>query len=78
VCKDIRRSWVNTGLLTPPIDILSTTHLQARRNKALKFTATATKPRYLRITAKNLGIIPKGSPGEGKPAWLFVDEVKVE
>ncbi|WP_245562136.1 glycoside hydrolase family 20 protein [Niabella aurantiaca] len=34
--------------------------------------------RYLRITAKNLGLCPKGHPGEGQAAWLFCDEIVVE
>lgn len=36
------------------------------------------KARYLRVTAKNLGTCPKGHAGEGKAAWLFVDEITVE
>ncbi len=61
-------------------DIDSQTNLQSTKDglQTLRFAAKATKARYLRITAKNLGIIPKGQPGEGNPAWLFVDEVKVE
>jgi len=34
--------------------------------------------RYLRLTVRNRGKIPAGSPGAGSPAWLFVDEVVVE
>jgi len=33
--------------------------------------------RFIRITAKNIGRCPKGHPGEGDKAWLFVDEVIV-
>jgi hexosaminidase len=36
------------------------------------------KARYIRISAKNLGICPKDHPGEGKPAWLFADEIMVQ
>lgn len=36
------------------------------------------KARYVRGTAKNLGTCPKGHPGEGKPAWLFADEIMVQ
>ncbi|MFV0505250.1 MAG: family 20 glycosylhydrolase [Bacteroidales bacterium] len=36
------------------------------------------KARYVRVTAKNLGTCPKGHAGEGKAAWLFVDEITVE
>lgn len=34
--------------------------------------------RYIRVIAKNYGIIPSGNPGAGNPAWLFVDEIEVE
>lgn len=34
--------------------------------------------RYIRVVAKNIGIIPSGKPGAGNPAWLFVDEIEVE
>uniref|UniRef100_UPI003216B95B glycoside hydrolase family 20 protein n=1 Tax=uncultured Draconibacterium sp. TaxID=1573823 RepID=UPI003216B95B len=34
--------------------------------------------RYVRVTVKNLGTCPEGHAGEGKPAWLFVDEIVVE
>ena len=37
-----------------------------------------TSGRYIRVTLKNLGTCPKGHAGEGKPAWLFVDEIVVE
>lgn len=36
------------------------------------------KVKSIRITAKNLGACPKGHPGEGQAAWIFVDEVIVE
>ena len=36
------------------------------------------KARYVKIIARNAGIIPKGAAGEGNPAWLFVDEIYVK
>jgi len=37
-----------------------------------------SKAQFIRVTAKSLGTCPKGHAGEGKPAWLFVDEIVVE
>ncbi len=37
-----------------------------------------TKTRYLKIQIANIGTIPAGQPGEGKKAWLFVDEISVQ
>jgi hexosaminidase len=34
--------------------------------------------RFLKIKAVNHGLIGKGNPGAGYPAWLFLDEVVVE
>lgn len=36
------------------------------------------KGRYIRVTAKNIGVCPKGHPGEGQPAWIFADEIMVQ
>jgi hexosaminidase len=33
--------------------------------------------RYIRVVAKNYGLIPDGKPGGGNKAWLFADEVQV-
>jgi len=30
------------------------------------------------VTAKNIGVCPKSHPGEGKPAWIFADEIMVQ
>ena len=38
----------------------------------------ARQARYVRVSAKNLGVCPKGHPGEGQPAWLFADEIIVQ
>lgn len=35
------------------------------------------RARYIRVHAKNLGVIPAGLRAAGNPAWLFVDEVIV-
>lgn len=36
------------------------------------------KSRYVRVSAKNYGKLPDNHPGNGNPAWLFVDEIAVE
>ena len=35
------------------------------------------KVKWIRISAKNIGVCPKGHTGEGQPAWLFADEIVV-
>jgi len=34
--------------------------------------------RYIRVIAKNYGLIPQGRPGAGNKAWLIVDEIQVK
>jgi hexosaminidase len=45
------------------------------RSKELKIN---TKARFIKIIIKNHGVIPIGQPGEGKKAWLFLDEISVQ
>ncbi|MGZ3755985.1 MAG: glycoside hydrolase family 20 protein [Mucilaginibacter sp.] len=46
--------------------------------QVLKIDLGDVRARYLKVIAKNYGTIPKGGAGEGNPAWLFVDELKVD
>ncbi len=49
--------------------------------KQLKTFSTKFNPKsagFVKIVAYNLGKCPKGHSGEGKAAWLFVDEIMVE
>lgn len=46
--------------------------------KDFKVSFSPMQCRYIRVTAKNLGVCPQGHPGEGKPAWLFADEIIVQ
>jgi hexosaminidase len=33
--------------------------------------------RFIKVVAKNYGLIPDGKPGAGNKAWLFADEIQV-
>lgn len=43
--------------------------------KDFKIRFDERKCRYIRVTAKNIGVCPPGHPGEGKAAWIFADEI---
>lgn len=45
------------------------------KNFSLNF---ATKARYVRVVARNIGICPPWHAGDGRPAWIFADEIVVE
>lgn len=44
----------------------------------IKMNFDNVNARFLKVTARNFGVIPPGHPGEGNPTWLFVDEIIVE
>jgi len=46
--------------------------------QVLKIDLNGITARYIKVLAQYFGPIPKGQPGEGTPAWLFVDELKVD
>lgn len=46
--------------------------------KDFKVNLSNTKARYIRVLAKILTEAPKDHPGEGKPVWIFADEILVE
>jgi hexosaminidase len=33
--------------------------------------------RYIKVFAKNAGLIPEGQPGAGNYAWIFADEIMI-
>ena len=36
------------------------------------------KYRYIKVIAKNIGVVAKNQIGEGEEAWLFIDEISIE
>lgn len=36
-----------------------------------------TKAQFVKVSVKNFGLIPDGSPGAGNGAWLFIDEIAI-
>ena len=49
------------------------------KDKGIKTITVESKQkcRYVKVVARNFGIIPSGNAGAGNPAWLFVDEIEV-
>lgn len=60
-------------------DVNNTVSQEERVSVIKDFTARfpEQKARYVRVTAKVLEALPKGHSGEGKPAWIFADEIMV-
>ena len=49
----------------------------AYRIKDYVHTFSQNKVRYVRVSAKNVGVCPDWHPGAGNRGWLFVDEIVV-
>ncbi len=75
--------WVSISVSNNGVDfkeVARQADLQTNKDGShtLKMGLGHITARYVKVVAKCDGLIPKGSPGEGNQAWLFVDEVKVE
>jgi hexosaminidase len=66
-------NFKEAGLVQNPVDV-------NQRNKTIHdFTVSIKESaRYIRVTAKVITACPKGHSGEGKPGWIFCDEIVVE
>ena len=48
------------------------------QTKEFGLPLTGVQGRYLRVTARNIGVLPSPHPRVGAKAWLFADEIIVE
>ncbi len=51
---------------------------EERSIKEVKQEFPSAEVRFIRVSAKNVGICPEWHTGKGEKAWLFVDEIIVE
>ena len=58
------------------IKIVEAKEIQNTKGK-MEVSIPKTKARYVKVIVSNFGVIPKGMPGVGNRAWLFVDELSV-
>lgn len=65
----------NDGNNFEPLETLTNNE---QSKKLLYKTTKPLQARYIKIVAKNAGMIAEGNPGAGHKAWLFVDEIVVE
>ena len=71
--------FFDTTIITKHQPIESVTHIVKDENNEQTIQLTTPKTfRYIRVYAKNYGIIPAGKPGAGNSAWLFMDEIEVQ
>ncbi len=70
--------FIDTTIITKHTPVETVTHIVKDENNDQTIKLTTPKTcRYIRVFAKNYGIIPDGQPGAGNRAWLFVDEIEV-
>jgi hexosaminidase len=70
---------IDTKVITKHAPIEAIIHnVTDEKNEQLIQLVSPKTCRYVRVVAKNYGIIPTGKPGAGNPAWLFADEIEVK
>ncbi len=70
--------FIDTTIITKHQPIEMVTYIVKDENNDQTIQLPTPKTcRYIRVYAKNYGIIPTGKSGAGNPAWLFVDEIEV-
>ena len=69
---NIKGDFTLIGNIPSPVSIEEKTVMHD-----FKIKAPATPIRFIRVSAKN-NLCPKGHSGEGKPGWIFADELVVE
>ena len=65
-------NFTSVGKLTPDANGIW------KDERRIEQRLTNTSAKYIKVLAKNYGIIPAGKPGAGTAAWLFADEIEVE
>lgn len=74
---DDTTKWEGTGIIIDKTGAASY-HLDDEIKIENHVVNPNKKGRFVRLTATNKGTCPPGHPGEGKPAWLFADEITVK
>ncbi|HAL56151.1 MAG TPA: beta-N-acetylhexosaminidase [Bacteroidetes bacterium] len=72
--SDDGSSYVSVG----SFEIQPTPGQQPPRVKQISQKLSKVRARYVKLTAKNIGVAPAWHTGKGDKAWLFVDEIMVE
>lgn len=57
---------------------IGTTPAKGRSVRQMGVGLEGQSARFIRVVAHNYGKLPESHPGQGNPAWLFVDEIGVE
>jgi hexosaminidase len=75
--KEIQFLVSNDGINYQSIQIISQKEIETKKGKVV-IEFPKLKAKFIKIVAKNNGIIADGKPGAGSNSWLFVDEISVE
>jgi hexosaminidase len=75
--KQITVTYSENGIDYYSEKIITTQEIEASKG-IVKIEIPAASVRYIKVNAFNQGKIENGNPGAGEPAWLFIDEIKVD
>ena len=84
----VKFDGIDLGLFEPHFDIdasddgikkIAEKNIQksAKQTLTVSLNFAKTKSKYLKVVAHHL-TIPEGFNGEGKPAWIFIDEIAID
>ena len=78
--KEVEVSISNDGKTFTSVQkiVMGNTDDQSRAVQQIGVAAKGKKARYVRVYAKNYGKLPESHPGQGNPAWLFIDEIAID
>lgn len=75
--KEIIFMYSNDGQNYEVIQVVK--QVEIVKNKGnVKIVFPPKKAKYVKVIARNNGVIEDGKPGAGSKAWLFVDEISIE
>lgn len=77
----VKFEWSADGTNFTPVATVNNTVAPTEKASIIKDFSASFAPvqaRYIRVTAKVIDACPKGHPGEGKPGWVFADELIIE
>lgn len=75
--KQITVAYSENGIDYTSEKLVSSQEIEASKG-IVKVVLPAASVRYIKVNAFNQGKIENGNPGAGEPAWLFIDEIKVD
>ena len=60
------------------IPILINPEIKSKKTTGTLQIKTPQKTQFIKLKIQGIGTCPPGHPGDGNPAWFFIDEIIIE